>query len=179
MLSGNSLKKTTWRASWLLPSEKRRQQAQSLAVAPGMGLGSHGPRSQSPPRWQGELQDGGHPHLAQLLLSFSRLTGIFLCGRRHLSHLWIRVPGTVRREKTQGWCYHSETCNLLEGIPKSNIIFMMGSFWHLSEALKVTKLICVVVISIYTNFFLWLKRQKDSFMILKDKGNLSSAQMLI
>ena len=37
MLPGASLKRMTWRASWLLPSEKRRQQAQSLAVAPGKG----------------------------------------------------------------------------------------------------------------------------------------------
>ena len=153
MLPGASLKRMTWRASWLLPSEKRRQQAQSLAVAPGKGPRVTWPQVTEPP----------------ILLNFCSIfhdrQGIFLCGWRQLSHFQIRVPGTVRKEKTQGCCYHSETYNLLEGVPKSNIIFTMVSFWHLSEALKVTKLVCVVVISIFINFFLWLKRQKNTFII--------------
>ena len=37
MLSGASLKRTAWWASWLLPSENRHQQAQSLSVALGKG----------------------------------------------------------------------------------------------------------------------------------------------
>lgn len=75
----------------------------------------------------------------------------------------LAAPGTVRRQKTQDAAIILKPVTFLEGVPKSNIIFTMVSFWHLSEALKSHK---AYLCGCYLYFYKFLFDYKGRKIIL-------------